>query len=432
MRRIAGATVGVLIAIMWPGTALAAPVGAPVAVDQTIDGSRPNDRARGDTAVSADGRYVAFDSFASNIVAGDTNGWLDVFVRDTVAGTTTLVSVSSTGVQGNHPSMEPAISADGRYVVFSSSASNLVPDDSNDALDVFVRDLQAGTTTRVSVSAAGKQGRWRDDSEKPAISADGRYVGFESDAQLVPADTDYIRDIYVYDLLTGTPERISQAVNGQPGNSDNFWAHTRLSAHGDYVVWASAASNLVSGDTNGKKDVFVRDRRAQRTTIVSVAADGLQGDDLSEQPAISGDARYVAFSTVATNLGDATQDWGRRLYVKSLETGELTREDRTAAGSFVDGTEPQLSADGRYLAMTAFSRTAEGRSGSTNVYVRDRQTGTLTPASHGVDGTPAKRTCLDVALSADGRHVTFDSDDGSLGAGDTDGTDNIFVTDLGS
>jgi Tol biopolymer transport system component len=414
-----------------PAIALAAEPGVPTAVDLAADGGRPNDRAYGGDSVSADGRYVAFTSFASNLVSGDTNGWLDVFVRDTQTGTTQLVSVSSTGVEGNAPSSEPSISADGRYIAFESRASNLVPNDTNEINDVFVRDLQAGTTTRVSVTAQGAQGGWHDRSTAPSISVDGRYVAFESEAALVPADTEHRADVYVYDRVTATPERVSVSSAGQAGNAWTYFSGARISADGRFVTFSSDASNLALGDVNGQRDVFLRDRLLQTTQLVSATPDGTVGNGYSEDPSISADGRYVAFKTLATNLGDGATSDGDKIYVRDTQTGALTREDRNAAGQFVDGRHPQLSADGRYLAMVAFSGLVEGKwAGTGDIYVRDRQSGAVVPASHGVTGQPATRECLDLALSADGRHVAFVSDDGTLVAGDTDRADNVFFTTL--
>ncbi|MET8152692.1 TolB family protein [Actinoplanes sp. NPDC049668] len=439
MRRITGIAVTALVTTMvtatTPSLALAADAIVPTAVDLAMDGGRPNDWALGGTSLSGDGQYAAFTSFASNLVNDDRNGKADVFVRNTSTGTTTLVSVGSSGEQGDAPSTDPSISADGRYVTFMSNATNLVPGDTNEAHDVFVRDLQAGTTTMVSVTGSGVGAGWRDDSYYPSISGDGRYVAFETEARLTPTDTDRLIDVYVYDRVTGTPERVTVTPSGQPADRNTYLAGTRISGDGRFVVFGSEAANLVAGDTNGTKDVFVRDRREDVTRLVSATAAGVQGNGTSEEPAISADGRLAAFRSAATNLGEGAAGGQvhptAKVYVKDLRTGELTREDRNTAGAFVGAWEPQLSGDGRYLAVTAFSGWMEGAwSGGQNVYVRDRQTGVVTPASHGPTGKPAPRACLDLALSADGRHVAFISDDGTLVAGDTDRRDNVFLTNV--
>jgi len=198
---------------------------------------------------------VVFTSGATNLVVSDTHGSDDAFVR--VSGTTTRVSVSSSGQQANDFSgYFSSISADGRYVAFNSSATNLVPGDTNDAFDVFVRDRVSGTTTRVSVSSSGQQGNT--ESRYPSISADGRHLMFRSGASnLVSGDTNGVRDVFVRDRVSGSTIRASVSSSGQQGNSDSFGGS--ISADGRHVAFYSDASNLVPGDTNSRYDVFVRD-----------------------------------------------------------------------------------------------------------------------------------------------------------------------------
>jgi Tol biopolymer transport system component len=224
-------------------------------VSVPADGTSAN-RDSYNPTISADGRYVAFVSDASNLVPGDTNDRADVFVRYLRSGTTQRVSVATNGAQANNYNEYPAISAGGRYVAFVSDASNLVPGDTNDQPDVFVRDLQLGTTQRVSVATDGTQAN--SDSEYPAISADGRYVAFQSRASnLVPGDTNHRRDVFLRDPQSGTTERLSVAAHGRQTNGRS--THPVISADGRYVAFQSGASNLVPGDTNDRADVFVRE-----------------------------------------------------------------------------------------------------------------------------------------------------------------------------
>ena len=278
-------------------------------VSVASDGSQGNDSSLG-SSISTDGRYVAFESEASNLVSVDTNETGDVFVHDRHTGQTTRVSVASDGTQGNSDSGSPSISADGRYVAFTSDASNLVSGDMNGVYDVFVHDRQSGQTTRLSLASDGTQGNV--ESMWPSISADGRYVAFASAASnLVSGDTNESYDIFVHDRQTGQTTRVSLASDGTQGDYDSSLPPS-ISADGRYVAFASLASNLVSGDTNGVYDVFVHDRQTGQTTRLSVASDGTQGDDSSYFfYSISADGRYVAFSSTATNLvsGD-TNDFG--------------------------------------------------------------------------------------------------------------------------
>lgn len=290
-------------------------------------------------SLSSDGRFVGFNSGATNLVPGDTNEQTDSFVHDRGTGTTERVSVASDGTQGNGLSSGPSLSADGRYAVFISDADNLVPGDTNNTTDVFIRDRQTGTTSRISQAPDGSPGNGP--SREQSVSADGRYVAFQSAASnLVPGDTDGELDVFVHDrqtgtttlvpgpqpgentgpvisadgqvvafthnwqlfthdLRTGTTEQVSVGSGDKPDN----WAFApALSDDGSKVAFYSYATNLVAGDTNGQADVFVRDRKAGTTERVSTGMDGVQGDAASDFPSLSGDGRYVAFESGATNL----------------------------------------------------------------------------------------------------------------------------------
>jgi Tol biopolymer transport system component len=204
-------------------------------------------------SISGDGRYVAFASRASNLVAGDTNGSDDIFVRDTVNATTTRVSVGIAGVEGNNNSFRPSISGDGLFVAFGSRASNLEVGDINGSDDIFVHDTVTATTTRVSVDSLGVEGN--NNSFRPSISGDGRYVAFGSRASnLVAGDTNASDDIFVHDTVNMTTTRVSVGSAGVEGNNNSF--RPSISGDGRYVAFGSHASNLVAGDTNGSDDIF--------------------------------------------------------------------------------------------------------------------------------------------------------------------------------
>ena len=205
-------------------------------------------------SISSDGRYVAFYSYASNLVANDTNDKSDIFVHDRDTGTTTRVSAHSSSAEGNASSLRASISSDGRYVTFNSAAFNLVDSDTNGYRDVFVHDRQTNTTTRVSVDSNGAQGN--NYSLDPCISSDGRYVAFYSLASnLVANDTNSIDDIFVHDRQTKTTTRVSVDSSGEEGN--HYSDIPSISTYGRYVAFASQASNLVVGDTNAHRDIFV-------------------------------------------------------------------------------------------------------------------------------------------------------------------------------
>lgn len=262
------------------------------------DGSQANNWAM-DPSISANGRYVAFYSWASNLVSGDTNDHWDIFVHDQQTAQTSRVSISSDGTQGNSTSWKLSISADGRYVAFGSWASNLVSGDTNHSEDIFVHDRQTGQTSRVSVASDGIQGD--NISHSPSISGDGRYVTFVSYASnLVSDDTNNIEDVFVHDRYTGKTKRVSIASAGTQANSMSL--EPSISADGHYVVFHSWASNLVNNDTNDATDTFIHEWQTGETSRISIAFDGAQANSESGFPTVSADGRYVVFYSDANNL----------------------------------------------------------------------------------------------------------------------------------
>jgi Tol biopolymer transport system component len=308
-------------------------------------------------AISADGRYVAFYSDASNLVSGDTNARSDVFVRDIQTGTTTRVSVSSSGAQANGNSSQPHISADGRFVAFTSDASDLVSGDTNARRDVFLHDRSTGTTSRVSVRSTGAQTTGT--SQFPFISGDGRYIAYSSaDQGIVPGDTNSpAYDVFRYDRTTGAVIRVSVGTGGTQGNdhsSSNF--HASLSYDGSVVAFESVATNLIAGDTNVKADIFVRDISADTTTRVSVSSAGAQGDNKSgyASPTMSYDGRFVAFDSSAGNLVANDTYAGRDVFVHDRQTAttELVSKSSTGVQGELGGDDANISGDGRYVAFS--------------------------------------------------------------------------------
>jgi Tol biopolymer transport system component len=385
-------------------------------------------------SISADGRYVAFNSSASNLVSGDTNGSSDIFVRDLLTNTTRRVSLATDGTQGNYNSNSPSISADGRYVAFYSFASNLVSGDTNGPGDIFVRDLLTNTTRRVSVATDGTQGN--SVSYSPSISADGRYVAFNSSASnLVSGDTNGSSDIFVRDLLTNTTRRVSLATDATQGNGFSYYPS--ISADGRYVAFESYASNLVSGDTNGTKDIFVRDLLTNTTRRVSLATDGTQGNYHSgspSSPSISADGRYVAFNSDASNLVSGDTNNAPDIFVRDLLTNTTRRVSLATEGTQGNSYSyyPSISADGRYVAFN--SDASNLVSGDTNnvpdIFVRDLLTNTTRRVSLDTDGTQGNNDSYFPSISADGRYVAFDSGASNLVSGDTNGSRDIFVASV--
>jgi Tol biopolymer transport system component len=275
----------------------------------------------GFAAISADGRYVAFVSAASNLVASDTNLRADVFVHDRRTGRTSRVSPAANGHQANSDCEQPAISAHGRFVAFASAASNLVGGDTNGLEDVFVRDRRTHRTQRISVSSQGIQSTGsptHSGSNSPSISADGRYVAFHSDASnLVSGDTNRVFDIFVRDRRSGTTSRVSVSDGGGQANAESLGPAV-ISADGRLIAFASLASNLVAGDRNDITDAFIRDRVARRTILASLSSTGQQGTDSSWPAAISADDRDLAFSSWAGNLVPDDVSPGPDVFVRDL------------------------------------------------------------------------------------------------------------------
>ncbi|OGO25624.1 MAG: hypothetical protein A2W33_04560 [Chloroflexi bacterium RBG_16_52_11] len=392
-------------------------------------------------SISADRRYVAFRSDATNLVDGDTNGFKDIFVRDRVSGTTERVSVASDEGQGNDGSIGGAISADGRYVAFWSAASNLVVGDTNNFLDVFVRDRLLGTTERVSVASDGSQGNF--DSIFPAISADGRYVAFRSHAStLVGGDTNNSDDVFVRDRQAGTTERVSVASDESQGNNGSY--RLSISADGRYVAFDSDASNLVGLlDTNNWGDIFVRDREAGTTERVSVTSDEGQQNFGAIFPAISANGRYVVFVSYATNLVGGDTNGVGDIFVRNRVAGTTERVSVANDGTQGNGEsgnpliececEPSISADGRYVAFgsEATNLVSEDGNGAPDIFIRDRLLRTTGRLSVGSDGSQANNGSGQPSISADGRYVAFRSIASNLVGDDTNGYLDVFVRDRG-
>ncbi len=392
------------------------------------------DNASAVPAISADGRFVAFQSSATDLVSGDTNGVYDIFVHDRQTGTTERVSVATGGTQATGSSSNPAISADGRFVAFFSGATNLVGGDTNAAYDIFVHDRQTGTTERVSVATGGIQATGGD-SYNAAISADGRFVAFQSNAtDLVSGDTNSKADVFVHDRETGTTERVSVATGG--GQANDFSDYPAISADGRFVAFQSSATDLVSGDTNGVYDIFVHDRQTGTTERVSVATNGTQATGSSYNTAISADGRFVAFYSAAGNLVSGDTNGATDIFVHDRQTGTTERVNVATGGTEgnSDSSVPAISADGRFVAFQ--SNATDLVSGDTNskadVFVHDRQTGTTERVSVATGGTQATGSSLTPALSADGRFVAFYSSATNLVSGDSNGAADIFVHDRGT
>ncbi len=440
---VAVAVVLALVAVSFMPRSASAASGITTRVSVAASGKQGNSGSGGPD-LSADGRYLSFVSSASNLVSGDTNDRSDIFVRDNETGVVARVNVSNGGAQANDDSFAAAISADGRYVVFRSLATNLVSNDSNNTHDVFVHDRLARTVVRVNLSTDGSQARGDGGSHTASsISGDGRYVAFTSPApNLVFGDTNGAEDIFVRDLHQSTTTRVnlSSSVPPLPGlEAVGHSSHPSMSADGRYVAFDSNASNLVAGDTNLAYDVFVHDRWTATTTRVSVASNGTQasggsmGD--SQVPTISADGNAVVFRSGASNLVDRDQNDEEDIFVHNRSSATTTRVSVAS-----DGTEGDRgSGSGNNLRVAALS--ADGtkvafRSGATNLVAGDtngepdiflHEPGKTTRVSVGSDGRQANAFSTFPALSANGDYVAFGSLASNLVPGDTNGQHDVFI-----
>lgn len=388
----------------------------------------------GCVSLSANGRYAALVSEASNLVAGDTNGAADVFIQDLQTKSVSRVSVSSTGAQANGPSGDwtaPAISSDGRYVAFASAATNLATVASDGIEQVFIHDNQTGATTCVSVDGAGNAGNR--DSYYPAISSDGSKVAFASNAtNLITNDLNDAADVFVRDVVAGTTRLVSSCATGEP--SDGPSGFPAISGNGRFVAFVSAGANLVAGDTNEAADVFVRDLETGTITLVSASTDGTPGDDWSDYPpGISQDGRYVGFISNSTNLSDGPVTDTPDAFVRDLQSGSIyavsVAPDGTPANDASFGIA--LSADGRFVAVSssASNLVATDTNGAADVFVRDLWLGKTVLASTtgtSTQGNGWSGPFAPPSLSADGGYVAFESWATNFATVDTNSTGDVF------
>jgi Tol biopolymer transport system component len=384
------------------------------------------------TDISPDGRYVVFSSYATNLVAGDTNDSEDVFVYDRDTDTVERVSIADDDTEGDADSYQAVISADGRYVSFFSTATTLVAGDTNAVGDIFVYDRDADTIERVSVTDAGVQGNGR--SVNPSVSADGRYVAFNSLAtNLVAGDTNAVDDVFVYDRDTDTIERVSVTDAGAQGNGSSV--SPSVSADGRYVGFSSGSTNLVAGDTNAVGDIFVYDRDADTIERVSVTDAGAQGNGQSINADISDDGRYISFTSAATDLvaGD-TNGW-QDIFVYDRTADTIERVNVTEGGVQGDANSISnanaLSPDGRYVVFgsDATNLFVGDTNGASDVFLYDRDENDLMQVSVNSSGDEGDNSAFTpAAVATDGLFVAFYSDASNFVAGDTNGQSDVFVT----
>jgi hypothetical protein len=440
-------------------------------VSITSNGSQANGVSE-DPSISSDGRFIAFISDAINLVSGDTNDFIDVFVHDRDTGNTNRVSVASDSTEANNNSFGAAISTDGRFVAFESDATNLVANDTNNDRDIFVHDRdtdvdgifdEPGAISTVRVSVASNETEADDNSSGAAISSGGRFVAFESDAtNLVLDDNNNRNDIFVHDRDTDedgifdeplaiSTNRVSVASDGTEADNNSFGA--AISSDGRFVAFESDAANLVASDTNNDSDIFVHDRDTDNNGIfdepgaistkrVSVASDGTEADNNSFGAAISSDGRFVAFESDAANLVASDTNNNSDIFLHDRDTDNNGIFDEPGAISTKrvsvasDGTEADndsfgaaISSDGRFVAFesNATNLVSQDTNGSRDVFMRDRDAAKTRRVSLAFNCSEGNNSSFSAVISGNGRFVAFESLAANLVNNDTNGFSDIFV-----
>ncbi len=406
-------------------------------------------------SISADGQFVVFASTASNLVPGDTNicdfhNCVDIFLRDRFAGTTTRISISNAGQQANGDSYTPSISANGRYVVFTSNANNLIPGDAGGG--TFLYDRQTGLISRVSVAIFSVTGN----GTAPSVSDDGRYVVFASSRDdLVPGDTcdtsnmfAGCNDVFLFDRQTQQTSLVSVSSAGIQGDLDSY--DPSITADGRYVTFTSQASNLVSNDNNTNclpsplscPDIFLRDLQTGQTTLVSVSSGGTQGNYESSVASISLNGDFIVFNSTASNLISGDTGIFPDIFLRDLQQGKTTRVNVSSSDAQAnDGNQndytsfgwaghPSISADGRFVVFhsIATNLVANDTNNQRDIFVHDNQTHETVRVNVSVSGVQTDADSDFEMISADGHYIMFRSAADNLVPGyENGGKRDIFV-----
>lgn len=371
-------------------------------------------------AFSGDGRFIVFSSGSINL-AGDRNSHSDVFIKDLQTSELRIVSVTKSAVQGNSESKDASISANGRYVVFYSNATNLVPEDRNGSTgDIFIKDLQTGDLRLVSVSSDGVQSA--NEATGASISDDGRFVTYQGrSGNRTVGDMPGLIDVFVKDMQTGELRVLSMTSGGELANGRS--SLPSISGNGRFVTFESTASNLVAVTSGNARSIFVKDLNTGSIRLASSSVDGVSGNYSSTLPSISTDGRYVTFSSEANNLVADDTDVDADVFVKDMETGTV---------ALVSGNSPSaqtsqrlvgavslassISGDGRYIVFESWADdlVAGDDNNAVDVFVKDMQTGLIRAVSMSVFGVQGNSSSLRPSISADGKFISFNSDSSNL------------------
>ena len=430
---LAAAVFGVVLLMACGAGAVETPlIDAPASTLQRVSvdsGGAQGNGPSGEPAISTDGRFIAFSSQASNLVDQDTNGSRDIFVHDRDTGITRRVSVAADGTQGNGSSGQPAISANGRFVAFFSMATNLVPGDTNLTGDVFLHELETGLTRRVSVASGGVQGNGF--SSTPSISGDGRFIAFESSASnLVAGDNNNNTDVFVHDRIEGS----TQGAWANPPTLENLpGGAPEISADGLVVAFAVHLQDWASDDAQGRSQFLVHDIIKGVTEPAAGDPGNGFGEGTAGVPSLNADGSWVALRSNAANLVTGDTNRVDDVFVVGRELGSIQRVSVDTGGNQGNGAsgEPSVSGDGRFVAFwsEASNLVSGDINGTGDVFVRDRQTAETRRISVGPDGALVDGLSASPSISADARFVAFESEASNLVPEDTNGHQDVFVAE---
>ena len=384
--------------------------------------------------VSADGKWVVFESVAPNLVAGDVEGNQDVFLHNRATGVTLRVSESG-GSGGDADSGRPVISADGSTVVFESLARNLVPGDFNSVHDIFTYDVVTGGIKRISVGALGEEGNG--ESREPAVSDDGKFVAYYSAAtNLHILDQNQSRDVFVRDLGASVNHLASIGLTGTSGNGDSgYRSAVAISGNGQQVAFISKASNLVLGDTNVADDIFVSNLTTSLVERVTVSSAGVEGNGTCRACDISGDGKLVVFDSVASNLVAGDLNGAPDVFLRDMAGATTRRISVDSTGAEANGFSvfPVISADGSTVAFNSVASNLVplDLNGVSDVFMASVATGAVRRVSENSGGQGGDGASSEPCLNQDGTVTAFASTSANLVQGDTNGVEDVFVSSPG-
>ena len=430
MHRTLAIALGAWLVLSAPTGAGAVPAASTLRLASITAAGVKSNKISDAAVVSADGTVVAFETFATSLDPRDRDGYSDIYAKNLRTGVLTLVSTNAGGNKGNSSSYVPSISADGKKVAFETYASNFDPRDADTGLDVYVKDLTTGSITLASTTTSGEKGNLG--SYFPGISADGTKVAFYSDAtNFIPGV--FHRQIWLKDLASGALSLVSATAGGQAGNADS--ANAKVSADGSVVAFSTLSTNFDQRDTDLYADIYEKSLATGALTLVSTSTSGVKGNNRSTIPSISADGNVVAFYSFSTNLDPGDPDSREDIYVKHLDTGVLTLASTNAGGvkGNAKSLNPSLSADGVRVAFDTFATNFDPRDldgGIKDVYVKNLVTGELDLLSITTAGTKGNRSSEFPAISGGGFTVEFQSGATNLVAQDVDPTVDIYAKTL--